>query len=642
MDGPDGLNQMQYLAATAPGPLLVVAGAGSGKTKTIVARVERMLAAGADPQRILVLTFSRKAAGELRRRIGGKVNALTFHAWALLRLRARGRRFRVVDRAEARVLVRQCLHQLSRPADAASVRGELDRISRAKGRLDSLDDPLARCYDGALRDAEAIDLDDLILTALRLDERGRYDHVLIDEFQDTSVAQFALLRSLAREDDDVCVVGDEDQSIYEWRSADPTNLQRFREAFPDARVVTLERNYRSTPVILEAANAVIAKNPDRLPKRMSTDRERGEPIELIAAADERDEANAIGDVIRDAIARGVPSGDIAVLFRLNAQALAMERALLSRAVPHAVVRGVGFAERAEVRDAVALLRLVRDDRDDAAFRRLATRLVKGVGPVALERLAREGAMLPAARRGTLPPRYHPAIARVVATVDGIRSRSDSLGELVTSVWRTLGYDLAPDTVQGELLATLMELAHEAATLDALVDAVVVLDEPEAEPSRDAVSLLTLHAAKGLEFSLVCIAGMEEGLLPHRRSLEDDRELAEERRLCYVGMTRAKDRLVLSYAAGRLALAGTSLGVPSRFLDDIPPDLVVVRPTREAQRRPPAELAVAVGERVRHRRWGEGSVERVETVDGGRYVTIRFADRTRRMRSEYAPLERVQR
>jgi DNA helicase-2/ATP-dependent DNA helicase PcrA len=266
--------------------------------------------------------------------------------------------------------------------------------------------------------------------------------------------------------------------------------------------------------------------------------------------------------------------------------------------------------------------------------------VKGVGPVALEHLAARGPMLAAARRGVLPPRYHPAIARIVATVDGLRTKSGSLDELVTSVWRTLGYGTDAEGVEGELLATLLDLAREASTLDALVDAVVVLDEPEAEPPRDAVTLLTLHAAKGLEFSLVCIAGMEEGLLPHRRALDEDRELAEERRLCYVGMTRAKDRLVLSYADARLALAGLSLGAPSRFLDDVPPELVVARRTKDAERKTTGELAVAVGDRVRHRRWGEGRVERIETVDGGRYVTIRFADRTRRIRREYAPLEAV--
>ena len=640
MNEPRDLNQMQYLAATLAGPLLVVAGAGSGKTRTIVARVQRLLRDGADPERILVLTFSRKAASELRRRIGGDVRALTFHAWALLRLRARGRRLRIVDRAEARVILRRCLHDLEQAADAVTVRAELDRISRAKGRLEALDDPLARCYDGVLRDGGAIDLDDLILVALRLDERGRYDHILVDEFQDTSVAQFALLRSLAGPEDDVCVVGDEDQSIYEWRSAEPMNLQRFREAFPAARVVTLERNYRSTPTILDAANALIAKNPDRQPKRMATDRERGRAIELIEAADERDEANAVATVVVDAIGSGVSPAEIAILFRVNAQALPLERALIARDVPHAVLRGVAFAERAEVRDALALLRLVRDERDDGAFRRLATRLVKGVGPVALERLASAGAMLPAARRGVLPPRYHPAIARVVATVDGLRSEAVSLDDLVTTAWRTLGYGADPDEAEGELLATLLELAREAQTLDTLIDAVAVLDEPEPEPSRGAVSLLTLHAAKGLEFSLVCVVGVEEGLLPHRRALESERELAEERRLCYVGITRAKDRLVLSYPDARLALASLSLGVPSRFLDDIPPELVVVRRTRSAEQRPTAAPQVAAGDRVRHRRWGEGMVEGVEIIDGGRYVTIRFADRVRRMRNEYAPLERL--
>src|SRR5438093_1794882 len=268
---------MQYEAATAPGPLLVVAGAGSGKTKSLVHRVARLLAEGAPPERVLLLTFSRKAASELRRRLlgfpgGDRVTALTFHAWALLRLRARGRRFRIVDRAEGRVMVRRCLRALGRAADAASVRDVLDGVSRAKGRLEPLADPVASCYGRALADADALDLDDLIVEASRLDERDRYDHVLVDEFQDTSVAQFALLRALTRPDEDVCVVGDEDQSIYAWRAADPANLRRFREVFPGARLVTLARNYRSTPAILEAANAVIARDPERLPKRLESER----------------------------------------------------------------------------------------------------------------------------------------------------------------------------------------------------------------------------------------------------------------------------------------------------------------------------------------------------------------------------------
>lgn len=639
---------MQYLAATTPGPLLVVAGAGSGKTKAIVHRVAQLLDAGADPSRILVLTFSRKAAAELRRRLGAllhdgaQVTALTFHAWALLRLRARGRRFRIVDRAEARVLLRRCLRDLGLPADTASVGRQLDAISSAKARLQPPAGPAAQCYAEALRGAGALDLDDLILEAVRLDERGRYEHILVDEFQDTSVAQFALLRALAEPAADVCVVGDEDQSIYEWRAADPTNLRRFRDAFPAARLVKLEENYRSTTRILEAANAVIARNPERIPKRLVSAREGGAEVLVIEAADERDEANAIGDLIREALALGTAPSEVAILYRLNAQSHALERALLARGVPHSVVRGISFAERAEVRDALALLRLIHDEADDHAFRRLALRHMQGVGPAALKRLAAHGALLPAARRGVLPPRYHIGIARLVATVDGLRSHHAGLQDLVRSAWRTLGYVEDPETVQGELVTTLLELARAAPSLEALVDAVLVLDEPEVDKPRDAVSLLTLHAAKGLEFSLVCIVGMEEGILPHRRALDDERELAEERRLCYVGLTRAKDRLVLSYAEARLALGELSRGQPSRFLEDLPPELVVARRTPSADSsRPRAALDLRAGERVRHRRWGEGVVERIEDVDGAGYVTIRFTDRARRIRTEYAPLERIE-
>ncbi len=638
---------MQYLAVTAPGPLLVVAGAGSGKTQTLVHRIATLLERGADPSRVLVLTFSRKAAAELRARLermlpaAAHVAALTFHAWALLRLRARGRRFRIVDRAEARVLVRRCLQGLGRPAGAASVAGHLDAISRAKGRLATPSGPVASCYADALSADGALDLDDLILQAIGLDEGGRYDHVLVDEFQDTSVAQFELLRRLVGPETDVCVVGDEDQAIYEWRSADPTNVRRFREAFPRARVVTLAENYRSTAAILDAANAVIARNAGRVPKLLVGARlVTGAQLTLIEAADERDEANALADLVREELTRVAPS-DVAILFRVNAQALALERAFLARDIPHAVVRGVAFSDRAQVRDALALLRLVRDEEDDAAFRRAARRLVKGIGPVALERLAREGHLLPAARRGVLPPRYAGAITRLIATVDGLRTQGGSLVDLVRSAWRTLGHADDPDSLEGELVATLLELARDAPSLDALLDAVLVLDDPEAEPARDAVSLMTLHAAKGLEFSLVCIAGMEEGLLPHRRALDDDRELAEERRLCYVGMTRAKDRLVLSYAHARVALAGLSLGAPSRFLEDLPGRDVARRRTTAARGRRRAILEPRMGERVRHPRWGEGVVERIEDEAGAAYVTIRFVGRTRRMRTEYAPLERIE-
>ncbi len=638
---------MQYLAATAPGPLLVVAGAGSGKTKTLVHRVATLLRRGADPSRVLVLTFSRKAAAELRARLeallpeGPRVSALTFHAYSLLRLRANGRRFGLVDRAEGRVLVRRCLRGVGRPADAASVARHRDAIARAKGRLESPGDPVAACYAEALRAQGALDLDDLILEAIALDEPARHDHVLVDEFQDTSVAQFELLRRLAGPRTRVCVVGDEDQAIYEWRSADPTNVRRFREAFPDARLVTLAQNYRSTTTILEAANAVIARNPDRVPKLLTGSRAGGAPVTLIEAADERDEASALADIVFAELGRGTAPSDIAILFRVNAQALALERALLAHAVPHAVVRGIAFAERGEVRDALGLLRLVRDETDDAAFRHVIRRLVKGVGPVALERLALQGHLLPAARRGVLPPRYASAIARLVATVDGLRTQGGSLAMLVRSAWRTLGYGDEPDSLQGELLVTLVQLAEDAPSLDALLDAALVLFEPEAVPARDAVSLLTLHAAKGLEFALVCIAGMEEGLLPHRRALDDEHELAEERRLCYVGMTRAKDRLVLSYALARMTLAGLSLGVASRFLDDLPSAVVDLRRTAVVAQRPRAVLALRAGERVRHRRWGEGVVERVDDEAGAGYVTIHFAHRTRRMRTEYAPLERLE-
>ena len=645
------LNPEQARAvSTTEGPVLILAGAGSGKTRVLAHRVAYLVGVqGVAPWRILAVTFTNKAAAEMRERIVGLVGPEagrdvamgTFHALCARLLRRDGEaigvpaRFVIYDTDDQQALMKRILKDEDLP-----VTGEfrpaavLGAISRAKNEM--LDATflaesatsyherqvakLAGRYEAALKEAGALDFDDLLLQAVRLfeeaprvleryQERWRYVHV--DEYQDTNRPQYLWVRHLAERHRNLCVVGDDDQSIYAWRGADVTNILEFERDWPQATVVKLERNYRSTQLILDAAHAVVSRNPSRTEKKLWTERAGGAPISLFEAYDEEEEAEWVarraeeltgsgtGVLARRADAEVLRRRDVAVLYRTNAQSRAIEEAMLRHGIPYQVIGGTRFYARREVKDALAYLRVLRSDTDAVSFERIVNVPARQVGEKSLEAVrAHEAATgastweaLRAAADGridALAPRARAAIGGFVALVDRLRVRVGvlDLPELLDTVLEDSGYRamLMDGSADGEErwenLLELRAVTTRYGDLEAddaldrfLEETALVADQDAYEGERDEVTLITLHAAKGLEFPVVFIAGLEEGVFPHARSLDDERQLAEERRLAYVGMTRAKDRLFLSHAWRRSTWGPGMPAAPSRFLLEIPDGLV---------------------------------------------------------------------
>ena len=645
------LNPEQARAvATTEGPVLILAGAGSGKTRVLAHRVAYLVGVkGVPPWRILAVTFTNKAAAEMRERIvsligpeaGRDVAMGTFHALCARLLRRDGEaigvpsRFVIYDTDDQQALMKRILKDEDLP-----VTGEfrpsavLGAISRAKNEmLDAtfLSDAatsyherqvakLAKRYEAALREAGALDFDDLLLAAVRLFEeapdvlaryQGRWRYVHVDEYQDTNRPQYLWVKSLAAAHGNLCVVGDDDQSIYAWRGADVTNILEFERDWPQAAVVKLERNYRSTQLILDAAHAGVSRNPARTEKKLWTDRSGGARIGLFEAYDEEEEAEWIarrteevtgsgsGVLSRRADAEARRRRDVAVLYRTNAQSRAIEEAMLRHGIPYQVIGGTRFYARREVKDALAYLRVLRSDTDAVSFERVVNVPARQIGEKTLELVRQHEAAtgastwdaLRAAADGRidgLAPRARTAIGGFVALVDRLRARVGALDlpELLDAALEESGYRamLMDGSADGEeRWANLLELRSVTTrygdleaddALDRfLEETALVADQDAYEGERDEVTLITLHAAKGLEFPVVFIAGLEEGVFPHQRSLDDERQLAEERRLAYVGMTRAKDRLFLSHAWRRSTWGPGMPSAPSRFLLEIPDDLV---------------------------------------------------------------------
>jgi len=645
------LNPEQARAvSTTDGPVLILAGAGSGKTRVLAHRVAYLIGVQrVPPWRILAVTFTNKAAAEMRERIVGLVGPEagrdvamgTFHALCARLLRRDGpaigipARFVIYDTDDQQALMKRILKDEDLP-----VTGEfrpaavLGAISRAKNEM--LDATflaenatsyherqvakLARRYEAALREAGALDFDDLLLQAVRLFEEApgvlaryqrRWRYVHVDEYQDTNRPQYLWVKHLAERHGNVCVVGDDDQSIYAWRGADVTNILEFERDWPQATVVKLERNYRSTQLILDAAHAVVSRNPSRTEKKLWTEREGGAPISLFEAYDEEEEAEWVarraeeltgsgtGVLARRADAEPLRRRDVAVLYRTNAQSRAIEEAMLRHGIPYQVIGGTRFYARREVKDALAYLRVLRSDTDAVSFERIVNVPARQVGEKSLEAVrayeAATGAStweaLRAAADGRidgLAPRARTAIGGFVALVDRLRARVGvlDLPELLDAVLEDSGYRamLMDGSADGEErwenLLELRTVTTRYGDLEAddaldrlLEETALVADQDAYEGERDEVTLITLHAAKGLEFPVVFIAGLEEGVFPHARSLDDERQLAEERRLAYVGMTRAKDRLFLSHAWRRSTWGPGMPAAPSRFLLEIPDGLV---------------------------------------------------------------------
>ncbi len=691
-----GLNPQQREAVTAPpGNLLVLAGAGSGKTRVLVHRIAWLIRAeDVSPLGILAVTFTNKAAAEMRGRIerllGMPAGALwvgTFHGIAHRLLRAHWQaarlpqNFQILDADDQQRLIKRVIRELELDETRWPARQAQWFINQAKDegkrphQLVSEDPTQAqlvdiyRAYQEACDQGGLVDFAELLLRAFELWQghpdllehyRRRFRHILVDEFQDTNAIQYAWLRLLAGDSGHVFAVGDDDQSIYGWRGARADNLQRYQRDFPATRLVRLEQNYRSTGHILAAANGLIRHNSDRLGKELWTEAGEGEPVRLYTAFNELDEARFVVQRIRQWVEEGGARAECAVLYRSNAQSRVIEEALLAAAIPYRVYGGLRFFERAEIKDALAYLRLAAYRDDDPAFERVVNTPTRGVGERSLQILrdlarARGTSLYQAARlaidEGLVNRRAAGALADFLALIErlGEGLREMPLEEALARVVNETGLKEHHGKEKGERgrarLENLDELIgaarafepegpeSELAPLDAfLAHAALEAGERQAGAGEDCVQLMTLHSAKGLEFPLVFITGMEEGLFPHELSLEEPGRLEEERRLCYVGMTRARRHLYLCHAERRRLYGRDTYALPSRFLDEIPSEHLEpvragfqVTPAASVPARRDDGTGLKVGQRVLHPKFGEGVLVDVEGSGKNARVQVNFED-----------------
>jgi DNA helicase-2/ATP-dependent DNA helicase PcrA len=642
-----GLNAAQRdAAAHVFGPILVVAGAGSGKTRVLTARIAHLIDAhGVPPERIFAVTFTNKAAREMQHRVGELLARApsglwigTFHALSARLLRREAdrlgfsRQFTIYDEEDRLALIRRLMDEREHSAKLFPPKLVQNIISSAKNRMHTADELAASApHDQAVRvaadvygamqrallGANAMDFDDLMLHPLTLFRRHpevldrwqrRFDFLLVDEFQDTNRAQYELVKFLGQRHNNVFGVGDEDQSIYGWRGADLRNLRDLQRDFGDARVVKLEENYRSTRPILAAANAVITHNADRIVKTLRTRRPGGESIVVVATADERDEAEWIARELQRRVADGAVHAECAVLYRTNAQSRALEEALRRSGVPYQIVGATSFYDRREVKDMMAYLRLVANPADDEALLRAIGVPRRGVGDAALATLSAQARrwnvpMLTAAARADaiadLRPNVRAALHTFAEVIERVRARAGEAApvSVMEEIVQAINYEavLAAEGIEGaerwdnvrELMAAAAEWSEviieddpdPATPLQRFLAEAALLSAVDTSAGRpEGVTLMTLHTAKGLEWPIVVMSGMEEGLFPSSRALESPGGLEEERRLCYVGLTRARDALMLTWARARRRGGELRPGIPSRFLAEIPPELVDERRT----------------------------------------------------------------
>lgn len=713
----DDLNPAQREAVEhIDGPLLIFAGAGSGKTRALTYRIAWLIGQhGVDPGNILAVTFTNKAAREMKERIEGLIGASathhmwvgTFHATCARMLRERGdrigldREFLIYDEDDQIRLVRECMESLGLDERIANARQILYGISEAKenlvlpdeyenvfsGRIDKFVSKVYPLYQKRLRANSALDFDDLILYAVRLLEeredvlqhyRRKFRHVLVDEYQDINHSQFQFVKLIADEHRNICCVGDDDQSIYSWRGADVEIILSFQKHFPEAKVVKLEQNYRSTRNILDAAYHVISKNSRRAPKQLWTDREEGALLTRIEAIDEHDEATKVVNRIRDEVLSGEREySDFAILYRTNAQSRVFEEALMNYRVPYKIIGGVRFYERKEIKDLMAYLRLAFNPRDSVSLKRIINVPARGIGPVSVSRLEsfaeaagislydalgriEELDMQPKQKRALV------ALRQLIAFIHGKRE-DFGVGRLLSEIVENTGYvadlkrmgtreaDSRIENIQ-ELGAVIEEFERtsEDKSLRAFLEQVaLVTDIDSYEEEEPAIVLMTLHAAKGLEFPVVFMTGMEEGIFPHSRSMGSREELEEERRLCYVGMTRAKDQLFLCNAQCRTWFGTRDRQVVSRFVRDIPSELFESRKRQADAKSPgkweevrvreqPVTCKLKLGDQVRHAVFGLGIIEHLEPNGNDTQVTVVFEEVGRKkLMLSFANLEKVE-
>ena len=698
----ESLNDAQRQAVTAPAqPTLVIAGAGSGKTRVLVHRAAWLIdVEGISPQSLLAVTFTNKAAAEMRGRIesllGIPVSHLwigTFHGLAHRLLRRHWREaglpqnFQIIDADDQLRLIKRMLKNLeiddSRwvPREIQwFINAQKDEGLRAK-HLDDDGDPnrrqmisLYRSYEEICERGGLVDFAELLLRAHELwrdnaellaHYQRRFRHLLVDEFQDTNAIQYAWLRLLAGDSAIPFVVGDDDQSIYRWRGARVEHIHRFQKDFPDTQVVKLEQNYRSTQTILNAANAVIVNNAERMGKNLWTEGSEGEPIKLYSAYNERDEADFVIGRLKDWAEQGNARADAAVLYRSNAQSRVLEEALINSAIPYRVYGGLRFFERMEIKDALAYMRLISHREDDSAFERVVNKPTRGIGARTLDIMrsyARANACsmwraAGAVASDELAGRAANAVHAFMSLIERMDRETAGLDlqDKVDHVIHSSGLVEFFKKDKGEKGETrvenLFELvsaakgfepdpAEEMTPLDEfLAHAALEAGEGQADAWEDCVQLMTMHSAKGLEFPLVFLCGMEDGLFPHQRSIADPHGLEEERRLCYVGITRAMQTLYITHAEQRRLHGMDNYSQPSRFVAEIPdeyieeirPRVQVSRPVHSPRRRAPgggsvakgSEMGIHLGQRVRHKKFGDGVILNCEGQGAHARVEVNF-------------------
>ena len=722
----DGLNpaQREGVAAT-DGPVLVVAGAGSGKTRVLTYRIAHLIRdLGVSPHAILAITFTNKAAEEMKERVANLVGGVaesmwvsTFHSACVRILRREAHRlgyksaFSIYDAADSLRLITMCVSDLDLDPKRFPPRSIRGAISNAKNEMidyetyrsqdsgfyhEQISD-VYRLYQQRLLEASAMDFDDLLMITVELlgafpevleHYQRRFQYVLVDEYQDTNHAQYMLVKLLSDSHRNLCVVGDQDQSIYRFRGADIRNILEFEKDYPDARIVVLDRNYRSTEIILEAANAVIDNNMHRKPKRLWTDLGRGELITRFEAQDEHDEAAFVADQIELLDDQGYHRQDMAIFYRTNAQSRVLEEVFVRYGIPYNVVGGVKFYERREVRDALAYLRLLANRTDEVAVKRVINVPKRGIGQSTIahiDRFSQDGriSFYDGLTRiddiGMVAARSAIRVKEFVGLIDRLEeAAADGPRAAIDAVLAETGYVAELESERSvEALGrveNLRELASVAEEFEESMDGSITDDRPwasltglrklelfletvslvtdidELDDKAEAVTLMTLHTAKGLEYPVIFIVGMEDGVFPHSRSLGDPDELEEERRLCYVGVTRAEEKLYLTHAWQRMLFGSSNFNPPSRFLSEIPENLVTMAPkrTRKSQESfstsPGSTVSadeIGVGDRIVHGKWGTGVVEEITGTGDRAEAWVVFDESGRkRLLLAWAPMQKA--
>ncbi|AEE96901.1 DNA helicase PcrA [Mahella australiensis] len=718
MDHLKQLNEQQQKAVLyTEGPLLVLAGAGSGKTRVLTYRIAHLINdKGVSPWNILAITFTNKAADEMKQRVAGLVGVIskdiwisTFHSCCAHILRREidkigyERNFTIFDDGDQSTLIKECVKEMALNDKYFSDRDIKAKISNAKNNLigpadylkyfggDFRADKIAQLYalyQKKLQSNNALDFDDLIMKTIELFQlrpdvldfyQQKFKYILVDEYQDTNYAQYMMVQMLSRRYKNLCVVGDDDQSIYGWRGADIRNILEFEKDFPDAKVIKLEQNYRSTQNILDAANNVIGNNRGRKGKKLWTANKPGERIRCYAAYNEHDEAQFICHRILEGVQNdGRRYGDFAVLYRMNAQSRAIEENMVYAGIPYKVIGGLRFYDRKEIKDIIAYLRVIANPMDSVSLRRIINEPKRGIGDAtvrAMEDLAQKSGQslfdiiwnidqideISSRVKNRIKP-FADAMVQLMAMKE-LLSPSEFIQQLLDATGYIRALE-AEDTDEakaridniGQLVSAVKEFENSAdePTLEAFLENVALISgTDELSEDGDAVVLMTIHGAKGLEFPVVFISGMEEGLFPSGRAFNEESQMEEERRLCYVAITRARQQLYMTYARQRMIFGNIMDGIPSRFLDEIPQELLEgvgqaiegkdsIAVTKIHDRSDAdAKVFYKLGEKIKHPRFGVGTI--VEVKGSGEDIELKVAfpkGGVKQLLVKYAPIEPI--